>query len=165
MNEVVIRGTPDRVLDKIVELRETIGLDYLMCAPLSHQSFTLFTEKVLPKLIFRLARLLLSDIRHGPGPTGRTNVQYSSNRTGAIRLPSTSWPDSSSGEIEHARRDATVPKSSSLLQAPRLALISVDRTATPSRGPRTIGATPSCSRTRCARIAARFDDCTPKIPG
>ena len=51
MNEVVIRGTPDRVLDKIVELRETIGLDYLMCAPLSHQSFMLFTEKVLPKLI------------------------------------------------------------------------------------------------------------------
>jgi alkanesulfonate monooxygenase SsuD/methylene tetrahydromethanopterin reductase-like flavin-dependent oxidoreductase (luciferase family) len=51
MNEVVICGTPDRVLDKIVELRETIGLDYLMCAPLSHQSFTLFTDKVLPKLL------------------------------------------------------------------------------------------------------------------
>jgi alkanesulfonate monooxygenase SsuD/methylene tetrahydromethanopterin reductase-like flavin-dependent oxidoreductase (luciferase family) len=50
MNEVVIRGTPDRVLDKILELRETIGLDYLMCAPLSHQSFMLFTEQVLPKL-------------------------------------------------------------------------------------------------------------------
>ncbi len=30
---------------------ETIGLDYLMCAPLSHQSFTLFTEQVLPKLL------------------------------------------------------------------------------------------------------------------
>jgi alkanesulfonate monooxygenase SsuD/methylene tetrahydromethanopterin reductase-like flavin-dependent oxidoreductase (luciferase family) len=51
MNEVVIRGTPDRVTDKILELRETIGLDYLMCAPLSHQSFQLFTDKVLPKLI------------------------------------------------------------------------------------------------------------------
>jgi alkanesulfonate monooxygenase SsuD/methylene tetrahydromethanopterin reductase-like flavin-dependent oxidoreductase (luciferase family) len=51
MNEVVIRGTPERVLDKVVELRETIGLDYLMCAPLSHRSFTLFTEQVLPKLI------------------------------------------------------------------------------------------------------------------
>jgi hypothetical protein len=50
MNEVVIRGTPER-LDKIAELRETIGLDYLMCAPLSHQSFVLFTEKVLPQLI------------------------------------------------------------------------------------------------------------------
>jgi hypothetical protein len=25
-------------------------LDYLLCAPLSHQSFILFTEKVLPAL-------------------------------------------------------------------------------------------------------------------
>ena len=51
MNDVVIRGTPERVIDQIAELRETIGLDYLMCAPLSHQSFVLFTEKVLPKLL------------------------------------------------------------------------------------------------------------------
>ena len=50
MNDVVIRGAPERVVDKIAELRETIGLEYLMCAPLSHQSFTLFTERVLPKL-------------------------------------------------------------------------------------------------------------------
>src|SRR5262249_11345231 len=39
MNDVVIRGTPDRVADKILELRESIGLEYLMCAPLSHQTF------------------------------------------------------------------------------------------------------------------------------
>jgi alkanesulfonate monooxygenase SsuD/methylene tetrahydromethanopterin reductase-like flavin-dependent oxidoreductase (luciferase family) len=51
MNDVVIRGTPERVLDTVVELRETIGLDYLMCAPLSHRSFMLFTEQVLPKLL------------------------------------------------------------------------------------------------------------------
>jgi alkanesulfonate monooxygenase SsuD/methylene tetrahydromethanopterin reductase-like flavin-dependent oxidoreductase (luciferase family) len=51
LNDVVIRGTPDRVTDKIAELRETIGLDYLMCAPLSHGSFMRFTEKVLPKLV------------------------------------------------------------------------------------------------------------------
>ena len=51
MTDVVIRGTPERVADKIAELRETIGLDYLMCAPLSHQSFMLFTDKVLPKLL------------------------------------------------------------------------------------------------------------------
>jgi alkanesulfonate monooxygenase SsuD/methylene tetrahydromethanopterin reductase-like flavin-dependent oxidoreductase (luciferase family) len=51
LNDVVIRGTPERVADQIVELRDTIGLDYLMCAPLSHQSFMLFTEKVLPKLV------------------------------------------------------------------------------------------------------------------
>jgi alkanesulfonate monooxygenase SsuD/methylene tetrahydromethanopterin reductase-like flavin-dependent oxidoreductase (luciferase family) len=51
MNEVVVRGTPDRVTDKLIELRESIGLDYLMCAPLSQETFTLFTDKVLPKLI------------------------------------------------------------------------------------------------------------------
>jgi alkanesulfonate monooxygenase SsuD/methylene tetrahydromethanopterin reductase-like flavin-dependent oxidoreductase (luciferase family) len=51
LSEVVILGTPDRVLDTIVELRDSMGLDYLMCAPLSHQSFLLFTERVLPKLV------------------------------------------------------------------------------------------------------------------
>jgi alkanesulfonate monooxygenase SsuD/methylene tetrahydromethanopterin reductase-like flavin-dependent oxidoreductase (luciferase family) len=51
MKEVVIRGTPERVTDTIHELRETLGLDYLMCAPLSHRSFMLFTEQVLPKLL------------------------------------------------------------------------------------------------------------------
>ena len=51
MNDVILHGSPERVLDKIAELRETIGLDYLMCAPLSHQSFTLFTERVLPHIL------------------------------------------------------------------------------------------------------------------
>lgn len=51
LNDVIIHGSPEKVLDKLVELRDTIGLTYLMCAPLSHQSFTLFTEKVLPKLL------------------------------------------------------------------------------------------------------------------
>jgi len=47
----VIWGTPERVADKVAELRESIGLDYLMCAPLSRATFTLFTDKVLPKLL------------------------------------------------------------------------------------------------------------------
>ena len=51
MSDVIVHGSPERVLDTIVELRETIGLDYLMCAPLSHQSFMLFTERVLPRLL------------------------------------------------------------------------------------------------------------------
>jgi alkanesulfonate monooxygenase SsuD/methylene tetrahydromethanopterin reductase-like flavin-dependent oxidoreductase (luciferase family) len=50
MTNVIIHGSPDRVVDHLTELRDTIGLDYLMCAPLSHESFTLFTERVLPKL-------------------------------------------------------------------------------------------------------------------
>jgi hypothetical protein len=32
-------------------LRDEIGLDYLLCAPLSHQTFTLLTEKVLPRIM------------------------------------------------------------------------------------------------------------------
>ena len=51
MNDVILHGSPERIIDRVVELRETIGLYYLMCAPLSQQSFTLFTDRVLPKLI------------------------------------------------------------------------------------------------------------------
>ena len=49
--DVVVWGTPDEVVDKLQELRETISLDYVMAAPLSHTSFELFTEKVMPKLL------------------------------------------------------------------------------------------------------------------
>ncbi|HVN36538.1 MAG TPA: LLM class flavin-dependent oxidoreductase [Myxococcota bacterium] len=46
----VIHGTPESVTEQIQKLQQEIGLEYLMCAPLSHESFVLFTEKVLPKL-------------------------------------------------------------------------------------------------------------------
>jgi alkanesulfonate monooxygenase SsuD/methylene tetrahydromethanopterin reductase-like flavin-dependent oxidoreductase (luciferase family) len=51
MNDVIVHGSPERVTDRLLELRARIGLDYLMCAPLSQKSFTLFTEQVLPKLL------------------------------------------------------------------------------------------------------------------
>jgi alkanesulfonate monooxygenase SsuD/methylene tetrahydromethanopterin reductase-like flavin-dependent oxidoreductase (luciferase family) len=51
VNEVAIHGCPERVVDQIQALRAQIGLDYLMCAPLSHESFMLFTDRVLPKLV------------------------------------------------------------------------------------------------------------------
>lgn len=51
VEQVVLWGTPDKLVDQIEELRETISLEYLMCAPLSHSTFELFTEKVLPKLL------------------------------------------------------------------------------------------------------------------
>jgi alkanesulfonate monooxygenase SsuD/methylene tetrahydromethanopterin reductase-like flavin-dependent oxidoreductase (luciferase family) len=51
VNDVIIHGSPDRVVDEISHLREEIHLDYLMGAPLSHETFMLFTEKVLPKLL------------------------------------------------------------------------------------------------------------------
>src|SRR5260370_1131664 len=50
LDEVILHGTPDKVGDEILRLREQIGLDYLLCAPLSHQSFMLLTEKVLPRI-------------------------------------------------------------------------------------------------------------------
>ncbi len=50
LDEVILWGTPDKVGDEILRLREEIGLDYLLCAPLSHQSFMLLTEQVLPRL-------------------------------------------------------------------------------------------------------------------
>jgi alkanesulfonate monooxygenase SsuD/methylene tetrahydromethanopterin reductase-like flavin-dependent oxidoreductase (luciferase family) len=51
VDDVVMWGTPEEVTDQIAELRESISLDYLMCAPLSHSTFEMFTERVMPKLI------------------------------------------------------------------------------------------------------------------
>ncbi len=50
LDEVILHGEPDKVVDDILRLRDEIGLDYLLCAPLSHQSFMLLTDKVLPRL-------------------------------------------------------------------------------------------------------------------
>ena len=51
LNDVIIHGTPEAVGDKIEQLREEMFLDYLLCAPLSHGTFMLFTEKVLPRFL------------------------------------------------------------------------------------------------------------------
>jgi alkanesulfonate monooxygenase SsuD/methylene tetrahydromethanopterin reductase-like flavin-dependent oxidoreductase (luciferase family) len=50
MNGIVVYGTPEKVVDELQRLREEMFLDYLLAAPLSHESFVLLTEKVLPKL-------------------------------------------------------------------------------------------------------------------
>ena len=50
LDEVILHGTADKVGDEILRLHDEIGLDYLLCAPLSHQSFMLLTEKVLPRI-------------------------------------------------------------------------------------------------------------------
>ena len=50
LDEVILHGTPEAVLDQILRLREEIGLDYLLCAPLSHETFMMLTDKVLPRL-------------------------------------------------------------------------------------------------------------------
>lgn len=48
VNEVIIHGSPAKVIDEVLRLHEEIGLDYLLCAPLSQQSFLLLTHEVLP---------------------------------------------------------------------------------------------------------------------
>lgn len=51
VDSVVIHGTAEKVIDQIARLREEIHLDYLIGAPLSHNSFIAFTERVLPKFL------------------------------------------------------------------------------------------------------------------
>jgi luciferase family oxidoreductase group 1 len=48
VDEVVIHGSPARVVEQVARLREEISMEYLMCVPLSHASFMAFTEQVLP---------------------------------------------------------------------------------------------------------------------
>ena len=50
VDSVILHGTPEALVDKVAELKETIGLNYLMCAPLSRESFRLLAEKVVPRL-------------------------------------------------------------------------------------------------------------------
>jgi alkanesulfonate monooxygenase SsuD/methylene tetrahydromethanopterin reductase-like flavin-dependent oxidoreductase (luciferase family) len=50
LDEVILHGTPEAVVDQILRLRDETGLDYLLCAPLSHETFVLLTEEVLPRL-------------------------------------------------------------------------------------------------------------------
>ena len=44
-------GTPARVIDQLHRLEAEIHLDYLMCAPLSHSTFMMFTEQVMPHFL------------------------------------------------------------------------------------------------------------------
>ena len=50
LDGVVLWGTPDAIVDEIGRLREEMFLGYLLCAPLSHESFVLFTDAVLPRI-------------------------------------------------------------------------------------------------------------------
>jgi alkanesulfonate monooxygenase SsuD/methylene tetrahydromethanopterin reductase-like flavin-dependent oxidoreductase (luciferase family) len=50
LDSVILHGTPESVVEQIARLREEIGLNYLMCAPLSRDSFRLLADEVLPRL-------------------------------------------------------------------------------------------------------------------
>lgn len=51
LNDVVILGTASEVLDRLKQLEEEIPMNYLMAAPMGHDSFMRFTKDVLPKLV------------------------------------------------------------------------------------------------------------------
>jgi len=51
VDSVILHGTPEMLVDQVAELEETVGLNYLMCAPLSRDSFRLLADKVVPRLI------------------------------------------------------------------------------------------------------------------
>jgi alkanesulfonate monooxygenase SsuD/methylene tetrahydromethanopterin reductase-like flavin-dependent oxidoreductase (luciferase family) len=50
LSDVIIHGSPAKVIDELQRLRSEMFLDYLMLAPLSERSFELFTNEVLPKI-------------------------------------------------------------------------------------------------------------------
>jgi alkanesulfonate monooxygenase SsuD/methylene tetrahydromethanopterin reductase-like flavin-dependent oxidoreductase (luciferase family) len=50
VDSVILHGTPDSMVEQIARLKEEIGLTYLMCAPLSRETFRLLADQVIPRL-------------------------------------------------------------------------------------------------------------------
>lgn len=50
VDQMVIHGTAESVVDQIRRLNEEIHLDYMITAPLSHETFLSFTDHVVPEL-------------------------------------------------------------------------------------------------------------------
>ena len=50
VNEVIIHGSPGKVVDELKRLEAEIPLDYLLASILSHQTFLLLTDEVLPRM-------------------------------------------------------------------------------------------------------------------
>ncbi|MFN0092096.1 MAG: LLM class flavin-dependent oxidoreductase [Acidimicrobiales bacterium] len=51
LRNTAVHGSPERVIDQLLALQDEMALSYLLAAPLSHRSFELLTERVLPKLL------------------------------------------------------------------------------------------------------------------
>jgi alkanesulfonate monooxygenase SsuD/methylene tetrahydromethanopterin reductase-like flavin-dependent oxidoreductase (luciferase family) len=51
LQDVVIHGSPARVVDQLQRLQEEIPLGYLLLSPLSEKTFGLFTDEVLPHVL------------------------------------------------------------------------------------------------------------------
>jgi alkanesulfonate monooxygenase SsuD/methylene tetrahydromethanopterin reductase-like flavin-dependent oxidoreductase (luciferase family) len=50
VDEVIVWGTPQRVIDELRRLEKEMHLGYLLAAPLGHDSFELLTDEVLPAI-------------------------------------------------------------------------------------------------------------------
>jgi alkanesulfonate monooxygenase SsuD/methylene tetrahydromethanopterin reductase-like flavin-dependent oxidoreductase (luciferase family) len=50
LDDVMIHGTPESVVDQIQSFGEQIGMTYLMAAPMSGRSFRLLTDEVVPRV-------------------------------------------------------------------------------------------------------------------
>lgn len=50
VENTVIWGCPERVADRLIELEETMPLNYLLAAPLSHATFVKFVDEVMPRI-------------------------------------------------------------------------------------------------------------------
>jgi alkanesulfonate monooxygenase SsuD/methylene tetrahydromethanopterin reductase-like flavin-dependent oxidoreductase (luciferase family) len=50
VDDVILHGTPAAVAQRIARLKDEIGLNYLMCAPLSRETFHLLADQLAPRL-------------------------------------------------------------------------------------------------------------------
>ncbi len=50
VNEVIIHGSPAKVVDQLQQLEEEIPLRYLLASILSHETFLLLTDEVIPRM-------------------------------------------------------------------------------------------------------------------
>ena len=50
VDNVVLWGSPERVADLLIQYQEEKQLNYLLCAPLSSQTFQMFNDEVLPRI-------------------------------------------------------------------------------------------------------------------
>ena len=50
VNDIIIHGSPAKVVDQLQELGETLPMDYVMASILSHETFMMLSEEVIPKL-------------------------------------------------------------------------------------------------------------------
>ena len=51
LDDVMIHGTADSVVEQIQSFAGEIGMTYLMAAPMSGRSFRLLTDEVLPRVV------------------------------------------------------------------------------------------------------------------